>query len=419
VRASNYTVILVALAALATPCAASKQSKLEPPDLERYLRWGAVRARPGLEVSNVGYDSNIFRATGDREPVSDFTATLSPKLDGLTLLGDRAFLTFLARLDYTLYLQNMDQNFLDRRGKARITLPMKNKRFGLFSNLKLDTIQERRVDQESVRLERSDRLLGFGVILNPGWRTQIELGYSLASINYTDPDFEGDLSSTARRLDREEYATNLEASYGFAGRTNALLNVLVKRINFDNTVVVDDRPLDRDTLERRLLGGFEFGEGGALTGTFVMGWDWIDSADPLLADLSELVGEGELAYKIDSRTRLILTAQRLPGFAVWDLNSYYLLSEAGLRGVRYINRLVGVELAAAQGRLTFPESTVDEGRSDDILRYEAGVRLRMFQNSMGRRVEYSLRLDRFHRESTVPQFDSSRTTFGFGAVLGF
>jgi hypothetical protein len=283
----------------------------------------------------------------------------------------------------------------------------------------LDTIQERRVDLERVRLERSDRLLGFGVILNPGWRTEIELGYSLASVKYTDPDSEGEVSPTALRLDREEYAPVLEASYDFAGRTSALLSLLARRINFDNTISVEGRPLDRDTLDQRLLGGFEFGEGGPLAGEISFGWGWIDAADPLLADLSEPIGEGELAFHIDSRTRLIFTAERLPGIAVWELNSYYLLTEAGLRGVRYINRLVGVELAAAQGRLTFPESSIDQGRTDDILRYEAGVRLRMFQNSMGRRVEYSLRLGRYHRDSTVPRFDSSRTTFGFGAVVGF
>ena len=71
----------------------------------------------------MGYDTNIFAST--LNPVGDYTATLSPKLDGLFLFGDRAFLTFDARFDYTAYAQHTDQNFTNKRGKARMKLPVR------------------------------------------------------------------------------------------------------------------------------------------------------------------------------------------------------------------------------------------------------------------------------------------------------
>jgi hypothetical protein len=299
-------------------------------------------------------------------------------------------------------------------------VPFKNKRIGLFSDLKLNYVNERRVDLESVRTERRERLIGLGVIVAPGWRTEIEAGLSTSDYRYEDPGVEGDeLAAIARRLDRDESAFNVEASYRFAGRTRALLELQRKRINFINTFVANETPLDRDTTDRRVLGGFDFGEGGSLAGSIKVGWGWINAADPRLADLSELIGEGEVAYRLDSRTRLILSGERLPGFSVYQANAYYMLTEGGIRGVRYINRLVGVELGIRQGRLRFPESELSEGRSDDYVFYEAGVRLRMFRNDMGRRIEYSIRVGKYERTSSNPDFDGARTTFGFGAVLGY
>ncbi len=86
-----------------------QENKLEPPDLANYRRWGFLRARPGIELSDLGYDSNIFYS--NTQPVSDTTATLSPKLDGLILLGSKAFITLRDQFDYTVYAEHSDQNF--------------------------------------------------------------------------------------------------------------------------------------------------------------------------------------------------------------------------------------------------------------------------------------------------------------------
>ena len=77
---------------------ADAESKLEPPDLGRYLRWGPLRVRPGFQIKNLGYDDNIL--LDNEERISDYTVTLAPKGDGLVLFGDRAFLTFQEEADY-------------------------------------------------------------------------------------------------------------------------------------------------------------------------------------------------------------------------------------------------------------------------------------------------------------------------------
>ena len=121
--------------------------------------------------------------------------------------------------------------------------------------------------------------------------------------------------------------------------------------------------------------------------------------------------------RLGHATRIEIDGKRLPGFSVSGDSTYYLLKDYGLRLVRYLNRTFGVEGGASNGRLTFPGS--DQTREDRILRYDVGLRVRLFENTIGRRLEYRLRIGRYRRESTVPSLDRSQNTIGLDVVWGF
>ena len=415
-RMRKRDALLSAVAAALTLGQAWADDSLEPPDLERYLRWGPLRVRPGFELSNFGYNDNILYDQAG-ETVADYTATVSPKVDGLILFGDRAFLTFREKFDYTLYLENRDQDYWNNSSEARLTLPFTG--FGFFADVRLADVKWRPPDLESIRPEESRRQLKLGAILEPGWRTRIEIGRSQTNLSHDQKDFAGETPSVALQLDRSETADRVEVVYRAVGSTDVVLEGLFKNIEFEFEPAIDGVPADRDTQERRVMTGLEFEENRPLAGSLRIGWDKIETADPLLSDLSELVGELELAYRLTSRTRLQFSGERLPGLAVWDVNTFYLNSEYGLRFVHYLNRTFGVETGGRLGRLTFPESTGDIDRKDRLVRWDVGVRLRGFRNAMGREAEYRILIGHYRRSSTIEDFDRSQTTFGVSAVLGF
>jgi len=400
--------LLVGLPALA-------QDKLEPPDLTRYLRWGPVRARPGIGLSNLGYDNNIFLSSGDNV-IGDYTATLSPRLDGLVLFGDGPFLTFREQLEYTAYFSYTDQSYYDNRASARLTVPFR--RFGLLTDGTLNRIRERPVDLDDIRPIRHERGAGVGFLVRPGWRTEVELRLGQMDYEYSDPD-SAVVDSGIARLSRAEGSLNLRVRYRALGRTSLVFDGLRKTIDFDEPEIVDGAPVARNTDERRTMVGVELAVGGPLTGTLLAGWDAIDARDPALADLSEVAGEAHLVYRLNGRTRFEIDGVRLPGFSTFTTESYYLLSELGLRPVYYFNRLWGFEAALRRGWLAFPASSGAIERQDDLLRYDVGVRLRVMENSMGRRVEYWFRVGRYHRDSNLDGFDRDQSTVGFGATAGF
>jgi len=384
------------------------QSKLDAPPLEQYLRWGPLRVRPGIELSDVGYDDNIL--ANDLNMVSDYGATVSPKLQGLLLLGDQAFLELTQRFDFRFWLENTDQNFTNTLSSARLIYP--HRRMGFFADLLFERSNLRPTDLQQVLVERKEKRVGGGVIFTPSWRTEIELGQYFSELDY-------DEENIAFRQDRDERTTRLDTSYRVFGRSRILFDALYRKIDFRNPFVVEDLVIPRDTVEQQLLGGLAFGEGGRLTGAFRVGWGTIDAEDELLEDLSELIGDLELVLRAGSRTKLQLTGRRLPGFAVFGANAYYLETTVGLRAVRYLSRLWGVEAGGSVGRLTFPASINLLGREDDITRWEVGARLRLAENAIGRKVEYSIRVGRYRRDSTVDFQNLSRNTVGFDAVVGF
>ncbi|MCP3979797.1 MAG: outer membrane beta-barrel protein [bacterium] len=407
--------LLVAVLLTLAVADTSATTRLEPPDLSRYLRWGPLRVRPGFELSQLGYDDNILLGTDERK-VSDTTATLSPRLDGLLLFGSRAFFTFTERFDYHLYVENEDQNYLDHRGNGRITVPFK--RSGVFAGYRLERADLRPIDLEDIRPTRKTRGLDLGAVYRPAWRTEIEIMRTRQNQEHSDPDFSSGGQTISDLLDRLERATTLSVNYALKGRTHAVLELRDADIDFDQPF--DDgtgEPIVQDTDELRWRVGVEFRQGGPLTGTFLIGVSDIDARDPARVDFRGWIGEGSLAYRLSSRTRFRLDYERRPGFSVYEDTTYYLNSEVALLGVHYFNRVIGIEAGIRDGTLTFPGSTTR--REDDLRRYSAGVRLRMMENSLGRKLEYRFGLRHYNRESTIPGLDRSQTSIGMGAVVGF
>lgn len=396
---------------LAVSGASAQSSALEPPDLERYLRWGPLRVRPTVELSQLGYDDNIFADNAQRE--SDFVTTVGPRLDGLLLVGHRAFVSFRNGVDFTLYRDNTEQNYTDYRNAARITFPWRS--IGLFVEGEADRFRERPLDAQDIRAERDENELGVGLIFAPSERTEFELRHGVEQIGYTDPDeLPGTPVTIGDRLDRHQSSYGGKLRYRLVGRTALTLETKFDRISFD-----DDYSRGRDSHVRSLLPGVDFGREGTLSGRLGVGLAEVDARDPIFKTVRETVARAEIVYRPNAQVALRLDGSRVPGFSLSDDSVTYLNSEAALEASYYFNRLIGFDLGSRRGTLEFPGSTAPTERKDRIQSYHGGLRLRISENALGRRVEYRLRVTRYRRDSTLDSEDQSRTTIGVNAVIGF
>ncbi len=401
--------LILAVAELPAPAAAP--DPLQPPDLSRYLRWGPLRVRPSVQFSNLGYDTNVFYRSGNQPAVGDWTATVSPRADGLILFGHGAFLTFREQLDGVVFAKFSEISYLDQKGTARFTVPFSH--VGVFTDATLNHVHERATSELDARPLRKEHRLAVGVIVPVGWRTHFELSQTGSNWRYED-----DLSGCPTGgicvpidflLDRKETGRDLKASYLARGRTTLTLDASTRDIEFEQQTV-------RDSHEFRVLPGIELGQGGGLQGKLRAGQAHVDSLDPRLSDFRGLVGNVEAAFSPAGRTRFILTGRRDVSFAAWSGNQFYVNWQAELRAVHWMTRAIGLEGAALNARLRFS----DDNRVDSVTQYEAGIRFRLAENTLGRRIEYSLVGRRYQRDSAPgTSLDQSRNSIGFGAVLGY
>ncbi len=391
--------LLATLGLAAAPVLAA--GPLEPPDLSRYLRWGPVRVRPGFVLANLGYDGNIGYSAN---AFPDYTATLSPRVEGVVLFGQRGFVTFQEQLDWTIYKTYHDQNFVNQLGSARLTIPLK--RMGFYVDGALNDTKDRPADQLAMRNNVRERRLGTGVLLKLGWRADGEVGVVRSSFGYSNPEN----PQVARDLDRKERGARVLARYLVFGRTRFTLELSEKKITFNA------REDLHETRERRVLPGVDFGIGGRLSGTARWGWARLDAIVPSDRVFSGTVGEARIAYRVGGGTTIQIGGRRDVGFSIYLGNRYFVSTTYDVRWIQYLSRVFGVEAGAARGLVGF---AAPETRSDRTRQYDAGVRLRLSENTLGRKVEYSFKVGRWTLVSTVPHLDQSRTVVGIGAVIGY
>ena len=388
------------------------QSKLDPPELDRYLRWGPLRVRPGFSVKDLGYDDNIFLQ--ETNVVADYRLTAAPRLDGLLLLGRRGFVEFSGDAGYTLYQENTDQNFLDHNLKGRVTVPFRG--FGLFYEAGTGRSNLRPVDREDLRPQRDDLRWAGGAIVELGWRTEVELSYRERELRYEDQDANSIISA---QLDRNQSRLGAEVAYRVFGRSRFVLRASEEDNRFLNLFDSGNGLVDRNSTQRTWTGGFVMDRGGDLSGGLHLGRTRVDFLTGDLLDVDEFVGEAELTYRLGDLSRIELEGARELRFSVFDDQSFFLNSDVDLRVVRYLNRLIGLEAGFGTGTLEFPSGDGSPGRDDQVERVSLGLRFRGLSNALGQSTEYALRVRQFDRDSNLDQFDRSLTTVTIDAAFGF
>jgi hypothetical protein len=280
-----------------------------------------------------------------------------------------------------------------------------------------DRIRDRPADATDVRPIRKEIPFGGGMIFKFGWRTDVEVGYAKTRFTGADPDdpcvdpSSGDCFTIEQRIDRDEDGFRLSARYLLFGRTRFTLKAS------ERDIVFDDPTVQRDAHERRILPGLDFGLGGRVYGNVRVGWANFNLEKPTAADYQGGVADVAVGYRLGGLgSTLYLRAYRDVQYSVLESTDLFTNTGAELTFVRYFNRFIGMELGGGHGTLDFLGA---DTRKDDIARGSAGIRFRLSENDLGRRIEYAFRYVLTRRNSNFDELDQTRGTIGFGMSFGY
>jgi hypothetical protein len=192
-----------------------------------------------------------------------------------------------------------------------------------------------------------------------------------------------------------------------------------RSVEFDNPFLGSLPGVLRNLDQSTLLPGVDFGIGGKLSGRLQYGYTRLDYVDPALTDYRGIVGRTALTYHMKGSSRITLEAERKVDFSVWENNSYLLDDRRSLRVTRFLNRYLGLEGLYSRGTVEIPEPAQGLSRRDRIRIYSIGVVARMFENDLGRKIEYAVRFRDLDQVSSIQDLDQSRRTITLSADVGF
>lgn len=330
-----------------------------------HFRFGFLRANAALELSNAGYDSDIFYGFLS-EPDPDITAFASAPVQLLFPVSKKFVLDVSDTPEYAFYLSNQQQRAWNNTFNGLIHVALR--RLYVQAGGSLSNVQERISPELElyVRL-KTDSLKGMGL-----WQASSSLSlallYDSARYDYEDVVHEG--TSLAERLNRNESYLDLISYIQTSAKARFSLDGQYSTYRF-----TEDPTGLRDAQGYALFAGVEFipvesafGIARGIRGAASIGYQQLDVRDPQAADGSGLIGQASLAARIMRRTTGQIFFSRGFQFSIYSGVSYYLATDVGAGLTRYLSRRSSLTYNFTYSESAYPE-TVEGGTAARPYRY--------------------------------------------------
>jgi hypothetical protein len=395
------------LALLAVSPAFAQDVPSDPFETARF-RFGAVAFSPGVSVTNLGWDSNVFNEWQDAN--GDFTGTVTPQTDFWMRLGP-ARLVAHGSIGYVYFAHYVDERSWNTDDSVRFEVPLIH--FRPYIGYSYLNIRERpgyEIDQRVRRIE--NRMLA-GADLPLTRKTTIGLAFKRTKTDYPENETFNEVRLRFT-LNRWTDVYTVSGRYTLTPLTTILLDTEYVREKFEFDAV-------RNSAGFRLLPGFEFKPLALISGSAKVGYRRLNFDSPTVPDYSGVVATVNLGYTLLGATRFGIQVDRDVQFSYEQREPYYVLT--GVTGTITRRLTSSWDLQARAGtqtlayRQSIPFSNVsgaDTGRTDDIVFYGGGVGYRI-----GTDVRLGFNVDYYTRRSAIQTNQYKGLRVGSSVTYGF
>jgi hypothetical protein len=351
-RPASPLALVVALVTILVmaPRPLAAQPPLPPPEETPEHEQSRVVWRPSFELTNLGWDSNVFNLPEAESPVDgnraeqrgDFVTTFAAGLSPIWRIGDARIVTE-TNLAYNYFHRFSQERGVDATARGRLEVPVSRAR--LHASGSVLNLRQRLNYEIDTRARRTERDYAGGVDVALGARTRLEFRARRGEVIFDDdsPDARF-LADTLNRDDRT-------AAIGFEYAVTPLTTF----------VVTGERGVHRFPLspERNgdsdgLFAGLSLSPDALISGQGSIGWRRVTITNPIIPTFTGITGDVDLATVIGVSTRLGVRVARDVTFSVDELSPYY------------VQTLGGVSLTQALGESWEVGARVDRVRLDYV-----------------------------------------------------
>ena len=300
-------------------CVAAQEapSGTDDPSGTARFQWGALRFTPGIIVSDIGVDSNVFNAAV--QPLSDTTMAIGPAVNFWTR-ASKVRVTGKATGQY-LYFQKYDnQRSWNTSDQLKLELPLS--RFRPFAMGSYMNTRQRPGFEIDARARASTNIAGFGTEFHISGTSALLLSGTRTTTAFDDKEtFLG--NELAQALNRRSDTELLELRYNLTPLTTL---VVVSEATQDRFAHEDLRNSDSYAVKP----GFQFKPFALIAGDVSVGYRHFNVLNDSVQDFSGVVAAVDARYTMTTSTQLTAQVSRDIAFSYQEQFPYYALTTSAL-----------------------------------------------------------------------------------------
>jgi len=341
-----------AQSAVGTGPLTSALSDTEP--VSGVLRAGPILFAPGVTVSEIGWDSNVFDEPPEESPKEDFVAAATPDVSAFARLRFLR-LSAYAGSELTYYHTYESERSVGYTYRGRFDFLLSRMRpFVGGGRLQTRTRPNGEIDTRAERLEQE---LSGGLAFDISPNALVYGSSAWSKTEYEDATESGVDLSQALTRERNDYQA------GFKTDLTPLLSLQLYGSYMEDTFRYD--PL-RNATSAGANATFRIDAQAVVTGIITVGYRDMKPVDPLLEEFRGFTGNAAIVYPFLELGRFYFTANRGTEYSFDATEAYYVENSLGLA---YTQRLFGeVDAQVKAARSVFDYSArVDSPPRKDTL----------------------------------------------------
>jgi Putative beta-barrel porin 2 len=340
--------------------AQERPETIDPSETARF-RWGPLRFTPGIALTDIGVDSNVFNTVDDQR--QDTTAAVGPAVNFWAHL-QRARVTGKSSGQYLYFKTYDNQRGWNTTNELEFDLPLARLRpfvSGSYINTRerpgYEIDSRSRAATNTVRLGTDLRVSGKTIFTFSGSRTNIAFDQNDTFL----------ASELARSLNRREDAEEFQFRYGLTPLTTLVVKNEAIQDRFSSET-------GRNADSIRVMPGFLFKPLALISGSAFVGFRHFNALNDTIADFNGLVAKVDAQYVV-AATRLQVKVGRDVVFSYEDINPYYKLTDVALTLTQRVTRSWDIVGRGGWQSLEYQQlqSSLGDGRTDRGRLYGGGA----------------------------------------------
>ena len=310
-------------------------------------RVGPLWLKPSFRLDRLGVETNVF---GEPEPKRDFVVSGAPRLDAWLPFQRRAYVTTTLIAGADWYAEYAGERAFNPEIRSRIVLPWR--RITLAAGGAYLRTRRRPDFEIDVRSNRFAKDLHGSVAVRVLSGLWFDLEGRRRSVGFdADAFFDGTyLSETLNRKERSAIAS---LRWRHSALTTFVVASEVRAVRFL-------RSPDRDSDNVVVTVGADFHPRALVSGSGRIGVRRFEARGAAVADISSVVAEADLSYRIAGHTTVTFGAERDINYSFERASPYFVVDRYGLAMTRRLGRRF--DLSGRFTREVYDYQTARRGR---------------------------------------------------------